>query len=292
MEYSFPDRGSGELQHWGIKGQKWGVRRFQNEDGTYTEEGIKRYNKKYPYQDANTGSLNEKGQKEYMKAARKGQLDYKRLSDKELDMINNRFNKENQFKKNISDYEKSKFSNRLKEAVITRIKGGGGGGGGGGGKGKGKGKGKSNSIAGLLVKPITDALKDAMNTNSSSGGDGGDGGNGSAKESQYERGKGFLRGGKNLAIRDLVTNERVRTGARYMGAEHNRSSNHDNDFPKWNPSKRSPEEMIREGRRNAANENSRYWSFDDYSIDHSAFVITRSDELMHFGIKGQKWGVR
>ena len=31
------------LMHFGIKGQKWGVRRFQNEDGTLTEEGKKRY---------------------------------------------------------------------------------------------------------------------------------------------------------------------------------------------------------------------------------------------------------
>lgn len=28
-----------ELYHYGIKGQKWGVRRYQNEDGTYTDEG-------------------------------------------------------------------------------------------------------------------------------------------------------------------------------------------------------------------------------------------------------------
>jgi hypothetical protein len=27
------------LVHFGIKGQKWGVRNFQNQDGTYTEEG-------------------------------------------------------------------------------------------------------------------------------------------------------------------------------------------------------------------------------------------------------------
>lgn len=31
------------LAHHGIKGQKWGVRRFQNPDGTLTEEGKKRY---------------------------------------------------------------------------------------------------------------------------------------------------------------------------------------------------------------------------------------------------------
>lgn len=30
------------LVHHGIKGQKWGIRRYQNEDGTLTEEGKKR----------------------------------------------------------------------------------------------------------------------------------------------------------------------------------------------------------------------------------------------------------
>lgn len=34
-----------ELIHWGIKGQRWGVRRFENEDGTLTEAGKKRYAK-------------------------------------------------------------------------------------------------------------------------------------------------------------------------------------------------------------------------------------------------------
>lgn len=33
-----------ELRHHGIKGQKWGVRRFQNEDGSLTSAGRKRYN--------------------------------------------------------------------------------------------------------------------------------------------------------------------------------------------------------------------------------------------------------
>ena len=32
-----------ELKHWGILGMHWGVRRFQNEDGTLTEEGRIRY---------------------------------------------------------------------------------------------------------------------------------------------------------------------------------------------------------------------------------------------------------
>ena len=33
-----------ELYHYGIKGQKWGVRRYQNDDGTLTAAGQARYN--------------------------------------------------------------------------------------------------------------------------------------------------------------------------------------------------------------------------------------------------------
>ena len=37
------DYWTNELYHYGIKGQKWGVRRYQNLDGTLTPEGEKRY---------------------------------------------------------------------------------------------------------------------------------------------------------------------------------------------------------------------------------------------------------
>ena len=36
---------SGSLSHWGIEGMKWGVRRYQNYDGTLTPEGRARYGK-------------------------------------------------------------------------------------------------------------------------------------------------------------------------------------------------------------------------------------------------------
>lgn len=39
------------LAHHGILGQKWGIRRFQNPDGTLTEDGKKHYGRKYGISD-------------------------------------------------------------------------------------------------------------------------------------------------------------------------------------------------------------------------------------------------
>lgn len=36
-----------ELRHHGVKGMKWGVRRYQNKDGSLTPDGLKRYRKEY-----------------------------------------------------------------------------------------------------------------------------------------------------------------------------------------------------------------------------------------------------
>ena len=45
--YNFTVSSSEELYHWGIKGMKWGVRRYQNKDGSLTPAGKKRYSKEY-----------------------------------------------------------------------------------------------------------------------------------------------------------------------------------------------------------------------------------------------------
>lgn len=42
MEYI---KTNNELYHHGVIGMKWGVRRYQNEDGSYTKKGLERYNK-------------------------------------------------------------------------------------------------------------------------------------------------------------------------------------------------------------------------------------------------------
>lgn len=33
------------IEHHGVKGMKWGVRRYQNYDGSYTRKGLERYKK-------------------------------------------------------------------------------------------------------------------------------------------------------------------------------------------------------------------------------------------------------
>lgn len=46
--YIATDRfGNYDLEHHGIKGQKWGVRRYQNPDGSLTPAGEKRYGSSY-----------------------------------------------------------------------------------------------------------------------------------------------------------------------------------------------------------------------------------------------------
>lgn len=44
MEYIITKNDSDELMHYGVKGMKWGVRRYQNFDGSYTQAGVKRFN--------------------------------------------------------------------------------------------------------------------------------------------------------------------------------------------------------------------------------------------------------
>lgn len=52
------------IEHHGIKGQKWGVRRYQNPDGTLTERG----KKKLRTQHKRLASKDAKAQKASMKA--------------------------------------------------------------------------------------------------------------------------------------------------------------------------------------------------------------------------------
>lgn len=67
-----------ELKHWGIEGMKWGIRRFQNPDGTLTPEGRERYLK-----NGNNGkkTLTEEGYQKFFNKNQKESKFYKTKSD-------------------------------------------------------------------------------------------------------------------------------------------------------------------------------------------------------------------
>lgn len=82
--------GAMELYHWGIKGMKWGVRRYQNYDGTYTQRGLKRYQdaeSRYTSAKSTYAANKTKMNKASMKKAKKylnksyQQLKYDKMAD-------------------------------------------------------------------------------------------------------------------------------------------------------------------------------------------------------------------
>ena len=76
-----------ELQHHGIKGQKWGVRRYQNADGSLTPAGKKKYGTKENMEDRKKQTINNlstgvKAAKALDDSARPGSEIAKRHGDK------------------------------------------------------------------------------------------------------------------------------------------------------------------------------------------------------------------
>lgn len=71
-----------ELTHWGIKGQRWGIRRFQNKDGSLTATGKKRLKTENYHEDYNKAHDNKS---------------VKYMSDAELRARNNRLQMEKQY---------------------------------------------------------------------------------------------------------------------------------------------------------------------------------------------------
>lgn len=67
------------LQHYGVKGMKWGVRKYRNYSGSYTKAGLKRYDKSM--------DIYEKRKTDYKNAKSSGvkghQLKYKKAKIKE-----------------------------------------------------------------------------------------------------------------------------------------------------------------------------------------------------------------
>ena len=94
------------LQHHGIKGQKWGVRRFQNKDGSLTSAGRKRQKQN------NDGPVHEDHSKSHDNKS------VKSMSDKELRDRINRLNMERQYAQ-LTATEKSMGRKIVTEVLLN-----------------------------------------------------------------------------------------------------------------------------------------------------------------------------
>lgn len=128
-----------ELYHHGIKGQKWGIRRFQNPDGTLTKDGKQRYSGASSEQkdmlDANKKLLNEAMKRSTEGLQKKGDSESKpeelktetvsgkteinksvsEMSDKELAAVLQRVNNE----RNLQQALDALYSNAKKNSEST-----------------------------------------------------------------------------------------------------------------------------------------------------------------------------
>ena len=111
------------LAHHGIKWQRWGVRRYQNKDGSLTAEGRSHYNVGPKRKEARSSKRISREVKHPNKKSDKVvKKNYKNLSDKELKKLTERLKIENKFLEQVTknqDYYKGKTKT---ERVIDGLK--------------------------------------------------------------------------------------------------------------------------------------------------------------------------
>ena len=121
-----------ELYHWGIKGMKWGVRRYQNPDGSLTADGKSRYARVTSHEDiakvSNDTKYNTRHRKRVIAKYEVKKTDEMRKADADRDKAYDDYYKyvENYYKSNRDtqtkyehDYDHTKKGRKLINAILA-----------------------------------------------------------------------------------------------------------------------------------------------------------------------------
>lgn len=107
---------NGTLSHHGIKGMRWGVRRFQNKDGSLTPAGKKRYGSA----DVKAGSSPERSKPSLLRGKSGGGKKLSEMTDAELDARINRLKKEQTYRDLVGQMTRTK-EGRAKRVIFNAL---------------------------------------------------------------------------------------------------------------------------------------------------------------------------
>lgn len=138
MEY-FIYKDENELTHWGVRGMRWGVRRFQNKDGSLTSAGKKRMSlgdkiKNYRTNKKRKAALekarqtrlaNKEAAEKRAKDIEAGKIKSKNMTEAELQSRIKRLELEKSYNEAIKNNKQnelgSRFASKFKESLVDKL---------------------------------------------------------------------------------------------------------------------------------------------------------------------------